>query len=77
MADIHIYQYIAILLLFCDHQDTESESQDIKLSVASPTFTKKTIKSLWDTDIHTSQDGRQILSQLFMFMDLEPFYDIY
>ena len=32
----------------------------------------------WDNDIHTPQDGTNILWQLFVFMELEPallFYD--
>ena len=37
---LHIYGEIAIFLLFCDHQDTESESPSIK--------TEKTSKALWD-----------------------------
>ena len=32
------------------------------------------MKSLWDNDIHTIQDWRKGLCQLFMYMKLDPFY---
>ena len=33
VAIIHIYGARAIILLFCDHQDTESESKEIKTNI--------------------------------------------
>ena len=38
---IHIYGVRAIFLLYYNHQDTESESQGIKISIAGPIFTQK------------------------------------
>ena len=52
-----IYGALAISLLFCDHQDTEYESQDMENGVAGPILTqKKPPNPLWDNDIHTLQD---------------------
>ena len=34
MAILHIYASIAILLLVCDHQDTESESCEIEMTTS-------------------------------------------
>ena len=34
----------------------------------------KTEKGIWDNDIHTAQDRSKILCQLFIFMELDPFY---
>ena len=39
-----IYGARASFILFCDHQDTESESQEIEIGVAGPIFTQKKIK---------------------------------
>ena len=39
-----IYGARASFILFCDHQDTESESQEIEIGVAGPIFTQKNIK---------------------------------
>ena len=36
-----IYGARASFILFCDHQDTESESQEIEIGVAGPIFTQK------------------------------------
>ena len=59
---MYIYGSRDIVLLFCDHQDTESESCEIEISISQPIFThKKVSKYLWDKDIHTLQDGRKIL----------------
>ena len=49
---LHFYGAIAIFLLFCDNQDTESESREIEISVAGPIFTHKISKDPWDNDIH-------------------------
>ena len=43
MAILPIFGARAIFLIFCNHQDTESESREIKISVAGPTFTNKNI----------------------------------
>ena len=42
------------------HQYTESESWEMKIGVDGPILTqKKTLKALWDNNIHTLQDGRK------------------
>ena len=41
---LHIYGAIAIFILFCDRQDTESESCEIEMSISQPMFTYKNIK---------------------------------
>ena len=38
---LHIYRARAILILFCDHQDTESEWCEIEISVSQPIFAQK------------------------------------
>ena len=35
---------------------------------------KKTSKDIWENGIHTLQDGRNILCQFFISMELQPFY---
>ena len=44
VAILHIYRARAISLLFCDHQDTKSESQDKEIDVPRPIFTHNNIK---------------------------------
>ena len=41
---LHIYGARDIFLLFCDHQDTESESWEMEIGVTGPLFTHKNIK---------------------------------
>ena len=43
MSILHIHGARAIFLLFCDHQDTESESCEIDMSISQPIFTHKNI----------------------------------
>ena len=58
---LHIYGARAILLLFCDHKDTESESREIGMSIYQTIFTHKTIpKALWYNNIHNLQTGRNL-----------------
>ena len=38
---LHIYGDRAIVLLFCDHQDTESKSREMEIGVAGPIFFHK------------------------------------
>ena len=38
MVIIHNYGARSISLLFCDHQDTESESCEIEMSIYQPIF---------------------------------------
>ena len=51
MVIIHIHGALAIFVLFCDHQDTESESQEIKIGVSGPISTHKKHKRLYGTMI--------------------------
>ena len=44
MVIIHIYGARSFSLLFCDHQDTESESCEMEMSIPQPIFTHKIIK---------------------------------
>ena len=44
MTILHIYGAKTNFLLFCDHQDTESESQEIEVVVLGLIFTQKNIK---------------------------------
>ena len=41
---LYIYEALAIFPLFCDHQDTESESWDMDIGVAEPISIQKHIK---------------------------------
>ena len=62
MITLHNYGARAIFLLFCDHTYTESESQEIEMSISQPIFTHKNIsKAIWDNAINTVQDGRKML----------------
>ena len=51
VAILHIYWVQAIFLLFCDHQDTEFESQVMVSGVAGPIFTHKIYKRIYVTII--------------------------
>ena len=65
LAIVHIYGAWAISLLFCDHQDTESESQEFKMSISQPIYNHKKIpKALWKNDINNIEGRRIILWQL-------------
>ena len=57
VAIIHIYRALAIFLLFCDHQDTYSESCEMEIGVSELILAQKKETSLWDNDIHTLLDG--------------------
>ena len=50
VATLHICGYIAILLLFYDHQDTELEQLEMEISVYKPILTQKKHR-LWGTRI--------------------------
>ena len=41
---LNIYGALSILLLFCNHQDTESEAQEITTGVAGPILAQKNTK---------------------------------
>ena len=58
MAILHIYGALALSLLFCDNQDSESESQETEIGVYGKISSQEKItKTLWDNDIHTLQNG--------------------
>ena len=44
MVFLHIYRARTIFLLCCDHQDTESESREIEISIYQPIFNHKYTK---------------------------------
>ena len=68
----HISGARAIFLLFCDHQDTESESCEMEISISEPIFTHKNIsKALWENGIHTILDVNLFL-WFFIFLEIEP-----
>ena len=74
MAILHIYGDRGIFLPFYDNQDTESQSLEIGLVKLDQYSSRKTLKVLWENNIHTQQDGRKIFWQIFKFMELEPFH---
>ena len=47
VAIIHFYLVRSIFLLFCHHQDTESDFQEIDIGVAGPIFAHKKIPKAW------------------------------
>ena len=50
----HIYGARVIFVLFCDQQDTESDSWGIRFGVPVPISThKKNSNALWANTIHT------------------------
>ena len=55
----HIYGGLAIFLIFCDHQDTASESQEMEICVGGPLLTQKISKALWYNNIHIPKYGRK------------------
>ena len=65
MAIIHIYVARTIYLLFCDNQDTESESLEINIGVSEQLLTQKKWWSLWENDIYTTQDVINMLWDFF------------
>ena len=70
VAILHIYGARDVLLLFCDHQDTESELLEVEIGAAEIIYNRKISKALWDNYIHTMQYGTKMLWQLFIFMEL-------
>ena len=74
VENIHTYGGTAIFLLFCDHQDTESESNEIDMSIPQDIFTRKNISnSLWDNYINNLQDRRKMLWKSLIFLELYPY----
>ena len=61
-------QFFIFLLLFCEHQDTESESFEIEISISQPIFIqKKTEKALWENDIHNLQYGEKYCGDFHIY----------
>ena len=56
MIIIHINGAKYIFPLFCDNEDTESDSCEIINSISQPLLTKKNIKDLNNNAIYTLQD---------------------
>ena len=52
---LHIYGPRAIFILFCNYQDTEFESGEMKSVAAATIFTKKIYNAQWDSFINTPQ----------------------
>ena len=74
MVSIHIYGARFSLILFCDNQDTESESCEIEMSNYQPIFThEKTSKVLSDKNNHTLQDVETIVVILHVYGALVVF----
>ena len=72
---IYIYGARAIFLLFCDHQDTESEQREKEIGFAQPILTKKEpSKALMENNIHTLQYGRIILAIIHIHEARAIFY---
>ena len=68
MAILHIYGARDTFHLFCDNQDTQSESCEIEMSISQPIFTHKKIsKYIWYKDIHTMQDGRKNVAVIHIY----------
>ena len=68
MSILHIYGDIANFLIFCDHQDTESESNKIEINIYQPIFTHKKISKVsWENYIHTLQYGKQFVVILHIY----------
>ena len=73
MVVLHIYGDRAIFLLFYYHQDTESESCEIEMSISQPIFTHNNIKgSMVELHPYSIKWGK-ILWWFFVFMELELF----
>ena len=49
-----VFSFVFLILLFCDHQDTESEPCEIEMSIYQPISTHKNIsKDILENYIHT------------------------
>ena len=57
VTNLHIYGPREVLLLFCNNQDTKSESREMEIGVTGLILTKKISKYLWVNDIHNIEDG--------------------
>ena len=62
-----IYWDLAMLILFCDHQETEYESWDMESGVSWPILIQKNPEALWNNDIHTLQDRRNSVAILHFY----------
>ena len=65
---LHSYGSTAILLIFCDHQDTESELFEIEMSTSEPIFVLgKQIKIYKTTIYKTYKIGENIVAILHIY----------
>ena len=64
---LHIDGDLAIFLLFCYHQDTESESQEMEIGVSGPIISQKKHKMLYGTTISIlyKMDGEYCINYSF------------
>ena len=64
-----------MFLLFCDHQDTESESCEIEMTIPQPIFTDNIYitKALCDINICALQDRRKMMIVIYIYGDLANF----
>ena len=70
MAIIHIYGASAIFLLFCDNQDTGSDSEEMEIGVSVPILSQKKIKRLFGTKIPILHNmGENIVAILYIYCD--------
>ena len=65
---LHIYGTLAIFLLFCDHQDTEYESREMKNGVSGPKLSRKKYQNLYGTTIHILYKMGEKLWSYFIFL---------
>ena len=74
MVILYIDEDRAILLLFYDDKDTVSTQCEIEISISQLIFTHKNIpKNIWDNNIHTLQNGRNIVITLHIYGDISIF----
>ena len=72
------YGALDILLLFCDHQETGSESREMEICVTEPLFTQKKYQSLFVTTISILYKmGEKYFGKLFISVELKVFPNLF
>ena len=74
---LHIYGARAISLLFCVHQDFESDSCEICISIYQPIFTQESRKGSMGQWYPDSTIWVKNIVAFFLFMELEPFFNYF
>ena len=65
---IHIYGTLAIFLLFCTHQDNESESREMEIGVSGPIFTYLNIKgSMGQRYAYSTKWEKNVLAIIYIY----------